>query len=143
MSEQSESNGGETGIRTLGTLAGTHAFQACALGHYAISPWVVAYLVLGCLSINIGQANYNWLYKKQDRTPDTRDEARVVGSPAEWLRHRLVLVVPPPIVVQPQRLVLFGLPPQLITPGGFLPCCLLCVQLDAEPIELQVGIDRS
>src|SRR4051812_33209038 len=30
--------GGETGIRTLGTLARTHAFQACALSHSAISP---------------------------------------------------------------------------------------------------------
>ena len=30
--------GGETGIRTLGTLSRTHAFQACALNHSAISP---------------------------------------------------------------------------------------------------------
>ncbi len=33
-----ESNGGEGGIRTLETLSGLHAFQACALGHYATSP---------------------------------------------------------------------------------------------------------
>ena len=32
--------GGETGIRTLGTLSSTHAFQACALNHSAISPKV-------------------------------------------------------------------------------------------------------
>ena len=31
-------NGGETGIRTLGTLSSTHAFQACAFSHSAISP---------------------------------------------------------------------------------------------------------
>jgi hypothetical protein len=32
------SSGGETGIRTLGTLSRTHAFQACALSRSAISP---------------------------------------------------------------------------------------------------------
>ena len=32
-------HGGEGGIRTLETLADLHAFQACALGHYATSPW--------------------------------------------------------------------------------------------------------
>src|ERR1035437_5631848 len=31
-------SGGETGIRTLGTRKSTHAFQACALNHSAISP---------------------------------------------------------------------------------------------------------
>jgi hypothetical protein len=31
-------NGGESGIRTHGTLSRTHAFQACALNHSAISP---------------------------------------------------------------------------------------------------------
>ena len=30
--------GGEGGIRTLGTLSRTHAFQACALNHSATSP---------------------------------------------------------------------------------------------------------
>ena len=30
--------GGESGIRTRGTIACTHAFQACALDHSAISP---------------------------------------------------------------------------------------------------------
>src|SRR5271170_6547492 len=30
--------GGERGIRTLGTLSRTHAFQACALSRSAISP---------------------------------------------------------------------------------------------------------
>ena len=35
---ENESNGGEGGIRTLETLSGLHAFQACALGHYATSP---------------------------------------------------------------------------------------------------------
>ena len=30
--------GGESGIRTHGTLARTHAFQACALSRSAISP---------------------------------------------------------------------------------------------------------
>ncbi len=30
--------GGERGIRTLDSFAGMHAFQACALDHYAISP---------------------------------------------------------------------------------------------------------
>ncbi len=30
--------GGESGIRTHGTLSRTHAFQACALNHSAISP---------------------------------------------------------------------------------------------------------
>jgi hypothetical protein len=30
--------GGESGIRTHGTLSRTHAFQACALSHSAISP---------------------------------------------------------------------------------------------------------
>ena len=32
--------GGESGIRTHGTVARTHAFQACALNHSAISPVV-------------------------------------------------------------------------------------------------------
>ena len=31
--------GGEEGIRTLDTGEGIHAFQACALGHYATSPY--------------------------------------------------------------------------------------------------------
>ena len=31
-------NGGETGIRTLGTCEDTHTFQACTLNHSAISP---------------------------------------------------------------------------------------------------------
>ncbi len=31
-------SGGESGIRTHGTLSGTHAFQACAFNHSAISP---------------------------------------------------------------------------------------------------------
>ena len=30
--------GGESGIRTHGTVSRTHAFQACALSHSAISP---------------------------------------------------------------------------------------------------------
>ena len=34
--------GGERGIRTLERLATLHAFQACALGHYAISPCLIA-----------------------------------------------------------------------------------------------------
>jgi hypothetical protein len=32
------SSGGESGIRTHGTVSRTHAFQACALSHSAISP---------------------------------------------------------------------------------------------------------
>lgn len=32
------SDGGESGIRTHGTVSRTHAFQACALSHSAISP---------------------------------------------------------------------------------------------------------
>ena len=39
MSERSESNGGEGGIRTLDDLATIRAFQARALGHYATSPY--------------------------------------------------------------------------------------------------------
>src|ERR1700761_1510225 len=35
--------GGETGIRTLGTLSRTHAFQACALSRSAISPGAAEY----------------------------------------------------------------------------------------------------
>ena len=35
---------GERGIRTLGTLAGTHDFQSCTFGHSVISPE-------GCMSI--------------------------------------------------------------------------------------------
>ena len=31
-------NGGQGGIRTLGTLSRTHAFQACALNHSATCP---------------------------------------------------------------------------------------------------------
>jgi hypothetical protein len=31
-------SGGESGIRTHGTVSRTHAFQACALSHSAISP---------------------------------------------------------------------------------------------------------
>ena len=31
-------SGGETGIRTLGTVARPHAFQACAFDHSATSP---------------------------------------------------------------------------------------------------------
>jgi hypothetical protein len=33
-------NGGESGIRTRGTIACTHAFQACAFDHSAISPHI-------------------------------------------------------------------------------------------------------
>ncbi|MDK2943270.1 MAG: hypothetical protein PWP56_2783 [Acetobacterium sp.] len=33
-------NGGERGIRTLGTLTRTHAFQACSFDHSDISPQV-------------------------------------------------------------------------------------------------------
>ena len=33
-----KSGGGESGIRTHGTVSRTHAFQACALSHSAISP---------------------------------------------------------------------------------------------------------
>lgn len=33
--------GGETGIRTQGTLSGTHAFQACSFDHSDISPFLV------------------------------------------------------------------------------------------------------
>jgi hypothetical protein len=33
-----EQAGGESGIRTHGTVSRTHAFQACALSHSAISP---------------------------------------------------------------------------------------------------------
>lgn len=33
--------GGEEGIRTLGTVTRTHAFQACAFNHSATSPYVV------------------------------------------------------------------------------------------------------
>ncbi len=33
-------HGGEGGIRTLGTLAGTHDFESCAFDHSATSPWV-------------------------------------------------------------------------------------------------------
>ena len=32
-------NGGEKGIRTLGTVSRTHAFQACSLNHSDISPF--------------------------------------------------------------------------------------------------------
>ncbi len=32
-------HGGESEIRTRGTFYGTHAFQACALNHSAISPF--------------------------------------------------------------------------------------------------------
>lgn len=34
-----ENNGGQGGIRTLGTLSRTHAFQACALNHSATCPF--------------------------------------------------------------------------------------------------------
>src|SRR3954465_8706041 len=33
-----DARGGESGIRTHGTVSRTHAFQACALSHSAISP---------------------------------------------------------------------------------------------------------
>ena len=36
--QKSMNNGGETGIRTLGTFDNTHTFQACALNHSATSP---------------------------------------------------------------------------------------------------------
>ena len=32
-------NGGRGGSRTLEALSDLHAFQACALGHYATLPW--------------------------------------------------------------------------------------------------------
>ena len=32
-------NGGEKGIRTLGTISRTHAFQACSFNHSDISPF--------------------------------------------------------------------------------------------------------
>ena len=34
--------GGEDEIRTHGTIAGTHAFQACAFNHSATSPLVIS-----------------------------------------------------------------------------------------------------
>ena len=39
MAAPTRHDGGETGIRTLGTLSSTHAFQACAFSHSAISPF--------------------------------------------------------------------------------------------------------
>ena len=33
-----ENSGGQRGIRTLGTLSRTHAFQACAFNHSATCP---------------------------------------------------------------------------------------------------------
>ena len=35
---EAEMNGGEKGIRTLGTVSRTHAFQACSFNHSDISP---------------------------------------------------------------------------------------------------------
>ena len=35
--------GGERGIRTLGSIATTHAFQACAFNHSATSPDYISY----------------------------------------------------------------------------------------------------
>ena len=32
-------NGGQRGIRTLGDIAATHAFQACSFDHSDICPW--------------------------------------------------------------------------------------------------------
>ena len=34
-------DGGERGIRTLGSISTTHAFQACALSHSATSPKII------------------------------------------------------------------------------------------------------
>src|SRR5438045_1961975 len=39
-----EKVGGERGIRTLGRVAPTHAFQACAFNHSAISPFRINHL---------------------------------------------------------------------------------------------------
>jgi hypothetical protein len=36
---EAEMNGGEKGIRTLGTVSRTHAFQACSFNHSDISPF--------------------------------------------------------------------------------------------------------
>ena len=36
--DETEKNGGETGIRTLETVPRLHAFQACAFDHSATSP---------------------------------------------------------------------------------------------------------
>ena len=36
--------GGETGIRTLGRVSPTHAFQACSFNHSDISPFRISYL---------------------------------------------------------------------------------------------------
>jgi hypothetical protein len=36
--DREAASGGESGIRTHGTVSRTHAFQACALSHSAISP---------------------------------------------------------------------------------------------------------
>src|SRR5687768_872355 len=35
-------NGGEKGIRTLGTVSRTHAFQACSFNHSDISPFRIS-----------------------------------------------------------------------------------------------------
>ena len=38
QSTAGKKNGGERGIRTLGTVSRTHAFQACTFNHSVISP---------------------------------------------------------------------------------------------------------
>ena len=40
-------SGGESGIRTHGTVSRTHAFQACALSHSAISPDALSWRRIG------------------------------------------------------------------------------------------------
>ncbi len=42
MTQDPTKNGGQGGIRTLGTLSRTHAFQACALNHSATCPLAFA-----------------------------------------------------------------------------------------------------
>lgn len=48
-------HGGETGIRTQGPRKGSHAFEACAFNHSAISPSVLNYNITDTLSMGYGR----------------------------------------------------------------------------------------
>src|SRR3954454_23626726 len=112
-------SGGESGIRTHGTVSRTHAFQACALSHSAISPdalsWSVQAIFASRSGLNNGESSkllvvfYNsqtgsapqrsgrrpWICTAANQTSDRLGEDDLAIGRGLRL-HRFAHVRPPP-----------------------------------------------
>ena len=65
-------NGGERGIRTLGTVARTHAFQACSFNRSDISPgYLNQYTVLMAERVGFEPTRPVTAYSISSRAPST------------------------------------------------------------------------